>query len=125
MTAQKVSRQMRLQEWARQIEDCEHSGMTVSDWCEQNGVGYKNYYYRKRRIREEFIDTVGTEAVLTLSKGITQAIEAPVFTKLPVSQITDSQGLAATVQIGTYRAEINNGADIDTIDGLLRTLSRL
>jgi hypothetical protein len=43
---------------------------------------------------------------------------------VPTSKISNIMP-AATVQIGTYIAEINNGADLETVDGVLRTLSRL
>lgn len=125
MTAQKLARQVKLREWARQIAECENSGMKVREWCEHSGVGYKNYFYRKRRVREEFIDIIGTETSLVLSKSSLEEVKAPMFTELPVAQMRDAVGMAATVRIGTYTAEINNGADIETIDGLLRTLSSL
>jgi len=125
MTAQKVARQVKLSEWARQISECENSGMKVKEWCELSGLGYKNYFYRKRRVREEFIDTIGGETALALSNSSLEEVKAPMFAELPVLSMRSSLGTAATVQIGTYIAEINNGADIETIDGLLRTLCSL
>jgi len=125
MTAQKLATQIRLQEWARQIEERENSGATVREWCEENGVGVKNYYYRKRRVREEYIDAVGVRSALALNRNSMSESKPPVFAEIPVTHITNVQEVAATVHIGTYRAEINNGADVDTIAGLLRTLSRL
>lgn len=28
------------------------SGLTVTDWCKQNGVNLKTYYYRLKRVRK-------------------------------------------------------------------------
>lgn len=28
------------------------SGMTVSEWCKQNGINLKTYYYRLKRVRQ-------------------------------------------------------------------------
>ena len=125
MTAQKISKQLRLREWAKQIAECEHSGMPIGQWCDENGIGYKNYYYRRRRVREEYIDSVGAETALALSKSSLVESNTPTFTELPVKAKTETYGTAATVEVGRYIAEIRNGADMETIAGLLRTLSCL
>jgi len=115
---------MRLQEWARQIEACRNSGLRVSKWCEENGIGIKNYYYRMRRVREELLDATESGNALMLSSNSPQQLSTPVFASLPTARMS-SYTTAATVQIGTYIAEINNGADLETVEGVLRTLSRL
>jgi len=109
-----------MQEWIRQIEECQQSGLSVSEWCSNNGINIKTYYNRRKRVREEFLE--GTEpGVLALNHGHPGT---PVFASIPVSKM-NSYTAAATVQIGTYIAEINNGADLETVDGVLRALSRL
>ena len=47
-----VKKELRLQEWAAQIEAQQQSGLTVRIWCEQNGISAKTYYYRLRKVRE-------------------------------------------------------------------------
>ena len=47
-----VKKNIRLQEWSRQIEEQKSSGLNVQDWCTQNGVNPKTYYYHLRKIRE-------------------------------------------------------------------------
>jgi len=99
--------------------------MKVSKWCEANGIGIKNYYYRMRRVREELLDAAESGNALVLSNTSPQQLSTtPVFAALPAGKMI-SYTTAATVQIGTYIAEINNGADLETVDGVLRTLSRL
>jgi len=41
---------MRLNEWSKQIDECERSGKSVQQWCEENSIGYKNYYLLDGRI---------------------------------------------------------------------------
>ena len=40
-----VKHQMKLREWAEQIEAMRASGMTVQSWCAENGMNVKTYYY--------------------------------------------------------------------------------
>lgn len=49
-----VAEQIRLQQWADQIRDCQNrpSDMKVDAWCQEHGITKANYYYRLRRVRE-------------------------------------------------------------------------
>lgn len=46
-----IASQCRLQQWAKQIQDCQNRpvDMQVAEWCEMNGITTSNYYYRLRR----------------------------------------------------------------------------
>ena len=48
-----VKQQMKLREWAEQIEARRASGMTVQSWCAENGMNVKTYYYHLRKVREQ------------------------------------------------------------------------
>lgn len=41
-----VAQQVRLQQWAAQIKDCQNrpTDMDVATWCEQHGITKTNYY---------------------------------------------------------------------------------
>lgn len=45
----RVSREER----ARQVAECEASGLTVREWCEANGVPEATMHWWRRRLREE------------------------------------------------------------------------
>ena len=51
-----VKRQLMLEEWEKQVIDCRSSGLTVQEWCRQNGVNDKTYYYRLRQVREKCLE---------------------------------------------------------------------
>ena len=67
-----VAEQIRLQQWADQIRDCQNrpSDMKVDVWCQEHGITKANYYYRLRRVREaclEFCDPAPSFVELTAS----------------------------------------------------------
>ena len=53
-----VAEQIRLQQWADQIRDCQNrpSDMKVDAWCREHGLTKANYYYRLRRVREACLE---------------------------------------------------------------------
>ena len=46
-----------MQEWSAQIEAQQTSGLTVQQWCVENGIKPKTYYYRLKKVREQFLDS--------------------------------------------------------------------
>lgn len=56
-----VKEEVRLCDWAAQIEAQQASGMTVQRWCEENGIKPKTYYYHLRKHREKCTASVRIE----------------------------------------------------------------
>ena len=75
MKVQELKQNLLLQEWAAQIKAREASGMTVKQWCAENGPSLKTYYYRQKRVREELLNAASRsdydliEASRTSQKG--------------------------------------------------------
>ena len=40
-----VKQQVRLESWAAEVESRTSSGLTVQQWCNENGMSPKTYYY--------------------------------------------------------------------------------
>ena len=52
-----VKQEVRLQEWSAQVEAQQASGLTVQQWCMENGVNPKTYYYHLKKVREQFLNS--------------------------------------------------------------------
>ena len=48
----KVKNEVKSAQWAEMVRSRNESGLTVTDWCKQNGINLKTYYYRLKRIRQ-------------------------------------------------------------------------
>ena len=69
-----VKRQFMLEEWKKQIIDCRSSGLPVKEWCRQNGVNDKTYYYRLRQVREKCPEARTEKAEKTSEQENIQAV---------------------------------------------------
>lgn len=47
---QRVNRQQRLAEWSRRVEACRNSGLTVVQWCQENGIAVSTYFSWQRKV---------------------------------------------------------------------------
>ena len=144
MKVQTAKRKMRLQEWAEQIADCNESGKTVRQWCEERGINRKTYYNRVKVVREEMLELIeasgggAVSGMVRSAKKNTFALpedrganegrpalqqeKSPVFASLPRPQ---AKNAAITVRIGEYVVDIQNSADDDKVEQVLRTMARL
>ena len=125
MNARTATRMVRIKEWLAQIQACQASNLPVKKWCEQNGIKLKTYYNRLRLVREEILESTNNERSLKKPDLPQTSVVGrnPVPTFVPLN--LPRTGAAITVTIGSHTAEIQNGADTETIESVLRTLNRL
>ena len=105
-----VAQQVRLQQWAEQIRDCQSrpKGMDVETWCAQNNLTKANYYYRLCRVREVCLEQVqGTAATVELPVPTTASTELPRIPQTvtsddtaPLIRIKNTKGLSAEIFSG-------------------------
>ena len=95
----------RAQEWAMLIQECNASGLTKREFCQQRGISEKRFYYWLRKLRTQMVESV-----------------APQLVQLkPVPTMED------TLQIQYRGAELKlpAGVDVDAVAALLRSIQSL
>ncbi|MDE5777552.1 MAG: hypothetical protein K2I10_03460 [Lachnospiraceae bacterium] len=68
--------EIRVREWSQNIQDCNASGLTKKEWCLQNHINEKSFYYWQRVIRREMLTTCQLP-VTTDSSVKTTFVELP------------------------------------------------
>ena len=58
-----ITPQERLEKWSAAICAQKASGLTIKEWCEQNGINSNTYYYYLRRIRDAMLESSGPRLV--------------------------------------------------------------
>ena len=118
MNAKQKLHQAHLREWAARFSDQKASGLTVSQWCEQNQLSIHKYNYWKHMLKEEVVDQMLPDIV-------------PV--SFPVSANTPDHPVRANRAIRTNSANTNVKLCIDGVsveidpavpEDFLRTLVR-
>jgi len=106
---QAIAKQERLENWTARIMACRSSGMTIREWCRENGLSEKSYYYWQRRL----FDTLSQQ----------QKAAQPAFAEItPSTRNRVDSGIAVTVRIFGAEADIHTGADAATVETVLRVL---
>ena len=69
---QRVKNQVALETWVAEVESCQSSGLTVTEWCKLNGINMKTYYYHLRKVREQLLTE---NYIVTLGRNVSDNIE--------------------------------------------------
>ncbi len=59
MDTKLATKQIRLNEWAGIIRDCNASSLTVNEYCSQHNLSRDAYYYWLRKVREAALQQAG------------------------------------------------------------------
>ena len=92
------------------IERIRTSGMTVTEWCSQNGISVKSYYYWHNRISKMYSPECDT--------GPQQFYDVA----NSASSASTCGSVTVTIHVGGYSADVYSGADEATLAAVCRAL---
>ena len=100
-----VRDEYRAQTWALLIQECNNSGLTKREFCQQRGISEKSFYYWLRKLRSQMAEVADPQLVqldsVPASENMLQIQYRGAELKLPAS------------------------VDIDAVAALLRSLQTL
>lgn len=82
---EKITHQMRLQQWSKIISECLASGQNKTAWCRQNGISDKKFFYWQKILRREAYALTETSNDKTLIPVTSQPQAIP-FVELKLEQ---------------------------------------
>ena len=103
---QALNTQNKAAEWAAKIAERRSSGQSVKSWCKENGVCEQTYYKWQRKL-----------FAMAKAQQETQFAEIT-----PISSMCNEARGAVTVRIGSIAVEIQSGADLATVETVLRIM---
>ena len=100
-----VRDEYRAQTWAMLIQECNSSGLTKREFCQQRGISEKSFYYWLRKLRSHMAEAAGPQLV---------QLE-------PVSVPEDM----LQIQYRGAELKLPSSVDIDAVAALLRSIQSL
>lgn len=89
---EKITHQMRLQQWSKIISECLASGQNKTAWCRQNGISDKKFFYWQKILRREAYTLAETSNDKTLIPVNAQPQTIP-FVELKLEQNTSGSSV--------------------------------
>ena len=99
---QAYNEQNKLAQWAQVVAQCRDSGLSVRQWCQENGINLSSYYKWQRKVY-----------------AAAQAQQEHSFVEVTPAAVG---GVAVTLRIAGAELDIHNGADAATVEAVLRAV---
>ena len=123
-----IKHQVLLSKWADLIKSCQTSGMTVQNWCAQNNINAKTYYYWLKRVREQAIQNLPqadscTQIATRQQKSLVREPEGDItFKQLEVQSPIQGMQAAVIIKLPQASIEVANDATQRTLEAVLLAL---
>lgn len=124
---EKITHQMRLQQWSKIIAECLASGQNKTAWCRQNGISDKKFFYWQKILRREAYALSETARDGAIVSNTSQMPTVP-FVELKLEQGSSDKSVSAgfkpdvIIQANGMIVALSNSASPDllnTIGGIL------
>lgn len=89
-----VKQEIRAVKWAEQVQACQSSGIPAAQWCRENGINLKTYYYHLQKVREKACEQIPV-AITSLPEKNESSVT-----------VRNANGLTAEIADGTSAATI-------------------
>ena len=75
--------------WTEMYAAYQASGKTTREWCSEQGIAIKTFYYRLRMLREEALDQVGSHQIVPITANLeTSSVHETASIKIQGNGIT-------------------------------------
>ena len=110
--------QLRAENWRNLISECQQSGQTVVNWCEENNINTKTYYYWLRKLRKLELSQKELPVPIPESKPV-------VFRQLEVKPPLEGTRAAVIIHLPAATIEVADGTSQATVEAVLQALKCL
>ena len=117
----KITHQVRAEYWAKIMNECINSGMSITAWCRANGISEKQFLYWQRILRREAFEKSQEPALpATVSQDQLPATQKTVaFTEIKLPSVPQSTASVfrpdLVIRKGNLILEIANSASEDLL----------
>ena len=101
---QRANQEYRLVEWSRRVEACRNSGLSVGQWCQENGIAVSTYFSWQRKVFQAL-----------------KEVQEVTFAEVPIMEHSQLSGhIVAAMEVSDVRIQVYEGADKATLQAILQ-----
>ena len=120
---------VRQQQWLTIVQACNASGQPKNQWCNENGVDRRKFYYWQKKFRAELYQEAQERSCTALVQPSNTGNDQSALVELPASPMPLAKEEHfqpdAVIRIGTVSVEISNTASKALVESLGRTIANV
>lgn len=120
INTREITREFRLSQWAKIIQERSQSGLTIKAFCQRLGICANTYFYWQRKLREAACREILPDADSSEEKAL-----VPGGWAVCVPEQPRSDDGAITIEIGQCKVKVACNASPEALEKVCRVLMRL
>ena len=124
MSSNSIIKQAKLKQWASLFADQKSSGLSVVDWCRQNNISRDQFFYWKRKLKDELVTNALPDIVPRSLPSAPDSV-SPVLSPSPQAKdnrATCTSGSCARVYINGMTVEFDASALESLISNVVKAV---
>ncbi len=123
----KIAHEVRTQEWFSIIQACNTSGQPKKQWCEENGISIRKFFYWQKRIRAGFYTEARKDTAIVSVPQAEATRMTPAFAEIPATSVTAGADVEfqsdSVIKFGGVTIRLSNAATKELLDRIGGVLS--
>ena len=123
-------KQVKIQFWLKVIKECRASGLTNRDWCEQNNIHLKQYYYWIAKVRKMALEDLPRKENGSSLSSLNESAPAPMvyhppsdFVELPIQRTSScARTPTAVIHSGNISIDLFSADPAEVITAVLKAV---
>lgn len=123
-------KQVKIQFWLKVIKECRASGLTNRDWCEQNNIHLKQYYYWIAKIRKMALEDLPRKENGSSLPSLNESAPAPMvhhppsdFVELPIQRTSScARTPTAVIHSGNISIDLFSANPVEVVTAVLKAV---
>lgn len=117
---------IRTSQWEQIIQEANHSSISKREWCRQNNVNEKSFYYWQHKLRMKAISELKSAASVPApaAPSVSSFVELPVHSITPGSQTPDlpDGSPELMLQVGDCRIYVGSSIRESTLRTVMKVI---
>lgn len=117
MEVNEIVRETRHYGWAQQVQDQQNSGLSICEWCRQNGIAENTFHYRMKIVRQEACNSLEQRSASIVKQ------DAPVFAKVNIEPKAENSTSGIAISTNGINVHIAPDSNTDHVRLVLEAIT--
>ena len=108
-----------LQLWRGRVMDCRNSGKSIAEWCRENGINIKTYYFWQKRVWDK-----ATQSLIRYDQDKSSIPQPVQFAQVNLGSMESTSEADIVIRKDDWTLEIRNTANPVLLSTVLQAVIR-
>ena len=117
MEVKEIVRHTRHYDWAQQVQAQQNSGLSICEWCRQNGIAENTFHYRMKIVRQEACNSLEQRSASIVKQ------DEPVFAKVNIEPKRESSTSGIEINVNGINVRISPDSNLEHVRMVLEAIT--